>query len=239
MTRSRNNSLRLIAAPLAALFVLTLCPRLGAQELGFWDLTSAAPRDRTRQPRSGRGSGGGVGGGNGGSLKPAGPVRLTLLYVDATLARGEREITYEVEIENVGDKVIEVPLDPNLADMEPPDPKLSYEYISGGPGLDLADAAGPISVGGLALYGSAARPGSLKEIPPGKWIRVRAKARLYAIIATEAGRLEALLRSGGPVPVRASFLTLRSSFDASNATEVSTPALPFVTSKAVTASLPQ
>lgn len=237
--RGRSNNFSLTVVILVALLALPSCLPLGAQEVGYWDLTNVAPRDRTRQPRSGRYSGGGVGRGNGGPSEPKGPVRVTLVAVDGSQARSARELTYEVKIENVGDEVIQVPLDPNLADMEPPEPEASYEYTSAGIGLDLADDAGPIVVRGLGLYGSAANPGTLKSIAPGEWIRVRAKARLFPGVVTEAERLDALLRSTGPIPARASFATRRCSFDASNAAEVCTPALPFVTSKAVTASLPQ
>jgi hypothetical protein len=62
MRCSRNRSFRSLAVLLAAMFLLTVCPRLVAQEVGFWDLTNVAPRNRARQPRSGRYSGGGVGG---------------------------------------------------------------------------------------------------------------------------------------------------------------------------------
>jgi hypothetical protein len=72
-----------------------------------------------------------------------------------------------------------VPVRASMAEIEPSDPNVSYEWRSMGLSLELwSSTHRTVGVGLLRLYGSKDIPGSEIDLKAGEWIEVRGKARM-------------------------------------------------------------
>jgi hypothetical protein len=108
------------------------------------------------------------------------PLRVALDWVtpsDITL----EPFKAEFRILNTGNDRIEVPVSPQLSDLQPPGRLRQFDYISLALriilfGVGPAQAAG---TGWVELYGSAEHPGTILRLEPGQWIRVTAKVKLH------------------------------------------------------------
>lgn len=72
-----------------------------------------------------------------------------------------------------------VPVGASIAEAEPSDPEMSYEWRHMGVFLELRTPNyHPVELGLLSLYGSKEVPGSEVELKKGEWIELRGKARM-------------------------------------------------------------
>ncbi len=88
---------------------------------------------------------------------------------------------FEVQfrILNTGLKSINLPISPDLADLQPEDPAVEFEYASlalvvtvHGAGLEIPRTAY------AELYGSKSHDGTTAALEPGQWINVKARLKL-------------------------------------------------------------
>jgi hypothetical protein len=139
------------------------------------DLTGVTPRNRVREPMNSSASGGLVGGN--------GPVgqKNTLLGMTVLSARVDRSpsaasLHFSIELKNIGDQKITLPVNPNLADFEPANSSVPYNYISCQVTLRFEESKEQLE--GASLYGSKLVSGSLKELNPGETVQIRARVLL-------------------------------------------------------------
>lgn len=174
---------------LLALFTLPLrlLPVCAAQEVGYLDLTSAVARTQLRHPPrpevqcGGDGPCVGHGGGWGsigigcGAESPKEPraLRTTLTWLDRVSYGDGEEIEFEVKLENVGTVAMKIPRTPHLADLQPADVSVPFDYYDISLSLQIAPF---VSIGVVHLYGTEDRPAI--DLQPGEWIRVRGRTEL-------------------------------------------------------------
>lgn len=161
--------------------LMTLSMAASAQEVAFIDLTNGEQRTKLRYPpappaRCGGGFcvGSGIGGGSVACGAPSPhdkrALKTTLLWAEVT--RDETTLDFEVWLENVGEVPLPIPVSPHLADLQPADASLSFDYesisIVVGSARDVRQ-----TIGVLTIYGSKEHEQSLVLLQPGEWIRVR------------------------------------------------------------------
>jgi hypothetical protein len=79
----------------------------------------------------------------------------------------------EVRLENVGTSSIDVPIYPNLTDLQPRASATRFEYYSMRLPLETTVPGSALLVGWFELYGSPSNPNTFLILKPGEWIRVR------------------------------------------------------------------
>jgi hypothetical protein len=181
---------------LFALLALAWPSFLTAQEVRYIDITNVSPRTELRYPPSpppeckdeaciGSGSGGsGVSVGDG-APDQRDPHALGVYLLDVTPAeiRSREPFEAEFKILNTGSVPIEVPITPHLSDLQPSNESVAFSCLSlvlsvrgeGGPEGQGEDVR---ASGSFALYGSHEHEGSILELKPGEWIRIRATMKL-------------------------------------------------------------
>jgi hypothetical protein len=140
------------------------------------DLTDIVPRERAREPMTSSVSGGGVGGN--GPVAQASSITMSLLSVAADPSRQKSSVIFDVELRNISNRKLELPVNPNLADFEPESPRVPYSYMSSYITLQLESQNARWSWKGVSLYGSKSVTGSLREFDPGATLHIRARAPL-------------------------------------------------------------
>lgn len=178
-------------------FLLLLCALpflLRAQEIKYIDLTYVRQRTELRYPpapqsdcKEGKGC---IGGGYGGSLADDAPdqrdphaLGIYLLDVMPREINPVEPFQVEFKILNSGTASIELPVSPNLSELQPSDESEVFSYFS----LALAvrgeggetQKPDAVCMGSVELYGSADHPESLMVLRPGEWVRVKASVRLH------------------------------------------------------------
>jgi hypothetical protein len=184
--------------------VLAVSVVAGAQEVKFIDLSLVEQRTTLRHPPSrstcdpgetcvGRGVGGSVADGApdrrnphalGVSLDHVSTSNITLDAFDA-----------EFRILNTGLAPIEVPIFPNLSDLQPSDETKPFNYLSLALVVKL-EVTGPtqgMGLGYVELYGAANRADTIITLQPGQWVRVKSKMKLRTWPSTSVA---AKLRGG-------------------------------------------
>lgn len=163
----------------------------GAQEVQFIDLTSASQRVALRFPhpapsQSGTGF---VGGGGGGSVGDCAPdirdPHAAAVYLDGMDGKKidpARSFEAEFRFVNSGRAPITVPISPDLSDLQPADPTVSFSYLD--LGLAVRVRSDVASTGYVRLYGSVDHGGTTRVLKPGEWIRVKANLMLNPIPAS-------------------------------------------------------
>lgn len=177
------------------LFLLLVWPvLLKAQEIKYIDLWPIQQRTELRHPpappadcKEGSGC---IGGGSfGGSVEDGAPdfrdphaLGIYLLRVIPTDINPAEPFEAEFKVLNTGVAPIEVPVSPQLSDLQPSDESESFSYLS----LALVvrgegEPHGPVvsTFGFVELYGSTDNDGSVLVLKPGEWIRVRANVKLH------------------------------------------------------------
>src|SRR5512146_1506776 len=106
-----------------------------AQQLASLDLTNTSPRTELRRPPSNEdlaahGRGGGILALHDGceSHRFVGELKSTLISLDRTSYQVGDQPLFQVQIENAGSSAIKIPVSPNLADLQPTDPKQKFSY---------------------------------------------------------------------------------------------------------------
>lgn len=175
------------------LFLLFASSLLQAQEVLFLDLTGVSQRTELRsppEPTRTEKQGSGVEGGFGSVLIADGapdirdPHALAVYLEHVTPSSINPAEPFEVELKvlNSGLATIAVPISPHLADLQPADDSVPFTYLSIGLHIDSinADHQGPqiYAIADVELYGSSEHEGTVLDLKPGEWVRVRADVRL-------------------------------------------------------------
>jgi hypothetical protein len=173
----------------ALFFLVFVGSGLQAQEVRYIEVSSAEQRTELRHPPEECGQGVLGGGTAGGSVVDGAPdqrdpraLGVYLLRVHPTDIDPLQPFEAEFKVLNTGKVAIELPVSPHLADLQPSDESVEFQYFS----LTLAtriepDAHGPDVAGRgyISLYGSRERDGSMLLLRPGEWIRVKANMKLH------------------------------------------------------------
>jgi hypothetical protein len=160
---------------------------LKAQEVKYIDISSVVPAP---QPECKQGTNCiGIGGGSaGGSVSDGVPdqrdpraLGIYLLRISPVEIDPAEPFQVEFKILNTGTVPIELPILPDLADLQPGDESVAFNYSS----LVLVVHAEvepqrpEVSCMGIVeLFGSADHPESIMVLRPGEWIRVNANVKL-------------------------------------------------------------
>ena len=163
-------------------FLLFIPQFVFAQKVASYDYTDTKPSDRLRPPLpppppkrlpNGMLAIAGVCGG----IVSNPPLTASLVSLDrASYAFGD-EFIFVLRLTAV--YPTRVPVRASLAEIEPSDPDVSYEWRPMGFSVELRSPThSPVLVGLLQLYGSKDIPGSEIELKAGEWIEVRGKARM-------------------------------------------------------------
>ncbi len=168
---------------------LTRCVLVHAQEVKYIDLRGVSQRIQLRYPPSECTSsatcvpGGAVGAGIGdGAPDPHDPHALGIFLesVYPTTINPAEPFEAEFKVLNTGLAPIQIPVWPHLADLQSSDSApLEYSSIS----LVVQASATPngpdvASYAYVELYGATDHEGTLVELKPGQWIRVKANLKL-------------------------------------------------------------
>ena len=202
--KCRSNWLYVVKFTQIVLTALSFIVPTAAQEVGFLDMTQVQIRYRVRVTRSV-----GIIGGVMGHSKPLPPtMRIKLESLDRREYTIGETLLFEVKLENVSQDRVRIPWNPHPADIEPDDPAQLYEYTNGQFSLSGEDEHGEtVHLSGISLYGSPKVPGSLLELSPGNWVRIRAKIKLY-VGETQWGK-QLLSRGESELALKVSFSTSR------------------------------
>lgn len=173
-----------------ALFLLVfVSSSLLAQEIRYIEVSSEQQRIELRHPAGECGQGAVCGGSGGGSAVDGAPdargpraLGVYLLRVYPTDIDPLQPFEAEFKVVNTGQVAIELPVSPNLSDLQPSDESVEFQYFSFTMATRIEpeehgpDVAGQ---GYVSLYGSPAHEGSMILLRPGEWIRVRANMKLH------------------------------------------------------------
>jgi len=165
-----------VAALLLVILSVGIC--INAQERGHLDATQVQIRQRQREPATGS-SGGVITGYTEGQMQPTQSLALSLkIFGRAEFARGEG-FKYQVQIQNVSEQPIELPWDLSPADIEPADPRATYQYQTAAIYLNarLGDNRAVSMEGPILLFGSPSIRSTTLRLQPGEWVRIKAKGR--------------------------------------------------------------
>jgi hypothetical protein len=148
------------------------------QESGYLDVTTETAQSRRIEPTRMSGVLANSAAGDGAIVREVPrALRLTLSEVEGSEHKRGDTLIYEVKILNSSDNVIKIPWTTNAREIEPAKPG-PYQYWMASLALRATDSVGQIEVlEPLVLYGSDTGSTTL-ELPPGLWVRIRAKSRL-------------------------------------------------------------
>jgi len=169
---------------LAALLLIIL-PHgvsLNAQERGYLDATQVKIRQRQREPATGT-SGGVFNGYTEGQMPPPQPLTLSLKISGLDeMVRGEA-FDYQVQVRNASDRPIEIPWDLNPANIEPADPRTSYQYQTAAIWLNakIGDNRAVTLEGTILLFGTPSIASTMVKLHPGEWVRIKAKGHALSL----------------------------------------------------------
>jgi hypothetical protein len=177
--------------------LLLLMPHLVcAQKVASYDYTGAKPRERLRPPipdappqpfvdRNGAPSlpppwlvaGHITPGVCGGVMGGVSSFSVSLISLDRNAYAFGDEFSFVLKVE--ANRLTRIPIRASLAEVEPTDPSLSYEWHSMVTRMELRSPNRfNIWIGLLKLYGSKDIPSSEIELKPGEWVELRGKARM-------------------------------------------------------------
>jgi hypothetical protein len=171
------------------LVLMLACPCwAGAQEVKFIDLSSIKQHTQLRFPPAPQGycpPGASCGTGTGfssGSVADGAPdwrdpraLGVWLVHVTPTNINPLEPFQVEFLVRNTGRASIEIPVSPNLSELQPEDDTVAFTYLS----LSLVVVAGEEpNLGYVSLFGSQAHKGTVLRLRPGEWVRVKANLKL-------------------------------------------------------------
>jgi len=110
----------------------------------------------------------------------SGKLVVSLVSLDRTEYTIGDEFSYTLEVRTAGPETVKVPTVPNVADLEPDDPNVSFRYAAMEIWLGMSGESNEryFHVPLLRLYGSDEMPWTEIELKPGMSIEIRGKAKL-------------------------------------------------------------
>ena len=166
-----------------------------AQEVKYIELGFAHQRTELRHPpappsecKDGKCIGGGIGGGSVGDGAPdqrdPHALGVYLLRVTPTEIRASEPFEAEFKVLNTGKVPIVVPVYSHLSDLQPKDESVAFSYFSlalvvKGESEPEGQGSNVPALGYIELYGSHEHEGTMMELQPGEWVRVRANMKLH------------------------------------------------------------
>jgi len=185
------------------------CAQAGAaQEVAYLDLASVTPRTELRRPpvpekectvhhRCGFLKSVNVGGDV--SPEDKRSLRTTLMWMDKMEYRDGDRAEVEVMVMNAGEVPIDVPWTPHLADLQPADDAVPFDVSTFGISIEMMWPAGnSAQIGTLILYGSPDHSGTLLNLKPGEWVRLRGWTTL-SLLEYKGAKLRSLAETLGAV----------------------------------------
>ena len=188
--------MRLISVRGVILFLGLVWPGvLAAQEVKYIDISSVVPRIELRHPpalhlecKQGTNCIGVGGGSGGGSVSDGAPdqrdpraLGIYLMRITPIEINPAEPFQVEFKVLNTGTVPMELPVSPDLADLQPGDESVAFNYSS----LALVVRAEvepqrpeASCVGYVELFGSADHPETMMVLRPGEWIRVNANVKI-------------------------------------------------------------
>jgi hypothetical protein len=164
------------------------------------DIADIAPKNRVHEPST-VSSSGGESGGDVGTSRQQSPLTIEILSAEVANDTHGATLVFRVRLHNTGKAMIKVPIDPNLADFEPKTADTAYSYRSLDIFLVIKDTNGVLQ--GASLYGSERIVGSLKDVPPGEMVEIRARTPL------NSGNQNAVTKISSQLSVAAGLLLQR------------------------------
>lgn len=173
----------LVRPTAALLFVTGLCAYTAAQELASIDLIRITPRTDLRRPAATSATSSPSGTNENHACadidKSVGALRTTLLALDHTQYQFDNEPVFEVKIENAGSEPLQIPISPNLADLQPTDPSQKFEFSQLSVALWIGGNRWNANMGGgVLLYGAESHPETLLSLHAGEWVRITGKGKI-------------------------------------------------------------
>jgi hypothetical protein len=174
----------LVRAAAALLFVTGLWANTAAQEVASIDLTQIAPRMDLRRPAPTSVTSSTVSGTNENHActdidQSVGALRTTLAALDHTQYQFGNEPVFEVRIENIGSQPLQIPVSPNLADLQPTNPSQKFEFLQLSVALWIGGQRWNANMGGGGfLYGAESHPETLVSLHTGEWVRIIGKGKI-------------------------------------------------------------
>jgi hypothetical protein len=174
----------LVRVAAALLFVTGLWAEATAQEVALVDLTQMTQRTDLRRPSQTSVTGGMASGTNESHActdthQSVGTLRTTLATLDHTQYQFGSAPVFEVTIENVGSQPLQIPISPNLADLQPADPSQKFEFSQLSVTLWIGGKRWNANMGGgIFLYGAANHPETLLSLHAGEWVRIIGKGKI-------------------------------------------------------------
>jgi hypothetical protein len=179
---------------LFALLALAWPYFLTVQEVKYIDMSNVHLRTELRHPPASPpeckegscigGESGGVSVGDGAAdQRDPHALGVYLLHVTPTEIRPAEPFEAEFKVTNTGRVPIEVPVNPHLSDLQPSDESVAFSYLSlalvvRGEGDPRGQGQNVPAFGFVELYGSHEHDGSIVELRPAEWIRIRATVKL-------------------------------------------------------------
>lgn len=164
--------------------LLLLDAPLFAQQVKFIDLTAAPQRVGLRYPPPLPGQ---TGGAASGMVADCGigardPRSLTVYVQNVIAGNSDPKRSFEIEfkIMNTGKVPIQLPVSPNLADLQPSDASARFTYLT--LGLSVSVVENQNSEGYVELYGKPDVPNTMIMLNPGEWLRVEARPKFHEIL---------------------------------------------------------
>jgi len=179
-----------------------------AQEVAYLDLTNVTARTEVRHPPVPEDEctvhhiceffkGGVIGGDVAPDDQRA--VRTTITWMDRLEYTDGDRAELEAMVENVGQVPIDLPWTPHLADLQPADNTTAFGVATFGISVELKWPSGEsFHLGSLVFFGSSTHPGTLLNLRPGEWVRLRASTRL-SLLGYKGARLPPLAASEGAI----------------------------------------
>jgi hypothetical protein len=153
-----------------------------SQERGYLDATQVNIRQRQREPATGT-TGGVFSGYTEGQMPLPQPLTLSLKISGLDeMVRGEA-FDCQVQVRNASDHPLEIPWDLSPADIEPADPRASYQYQTAAIWLKakIGDNRAVTLEGTILLFGTPSIASTMVKLQPGEWVRIKAKGRALSL----------------------------------------------------------
>jgi len=158
--------------------MLLISLTLASQEAGFLDLLNQTIQPRQTESASATASVVSVGAGDREATQPPPQLlRITLSKLERSEYKIDQDLIYEVKLENLSSRPIQIPWTASPRDIEPAR-QGPYEYQMARLTPTLVDSSGQLETLEPAIIFGSDAAGTTRVIAPNQWVRIRAKSRL-------------------------------------------------------------